>query len=101
MKTMNKILVLSLMLCFSLSIGCIDNTNTEETKGTIRFSSNPSGAEIYLNTDYYNMTNTVFENVNLGTYTVVFKKAGYEDFVTSVTVTADGSYHVFTTLVPI
>ncbi len=78
--------------------------NSQPTTGDIQVSSTPSGASVYLNGDIKGTTpqNDALDIVALapGTYTIRLAKAGYNDYTTSVQVTAGGIAQVTATLVP-
>lgn len=48
--------------------------------GEVIFESNPSNAAIYLNGEYIGDTRYTLKDVSPGTYDVVIKKAGYDDW---------------------
>jgi hypothetical protein len=60
--------------------------------GDLQVSSAPSGASVYLNGDYRGVTppDDSLDIVNLapGSYTIVVKKSGYQDYSTTVTIQA-------------
>jgi hypothetical protein len=78
--------------------------NSQPSTGDIQVSSTPSGASVYLNGDIKGTTpqNDALDITSLapGTYTVRLSKAGYNDYTTSVQVTAGGIAQVTATLVP-
>lgn len=59
-----------------------------QTTGQIGFYSVPTGAEIYLDGRYVGKTPYTMDKVEPGTYTVVIKHRGYEDWTGSVNVEA-------------
>jgi hypothetical protein len=64
-------------------------TVTAPAIGSLAISSVPSGAEIFINgTDTGYMTPTTFNNLTPGSYVVLLKKSGYQDWSQSVSITA-------------
>lgn len=59
-----------------------------ESSGSIRFETNISGAEIYVNGDYKGITPITVEEVNPGTARYELKKSGYDTVTGSVEVRA-------------
>ncbi len=57
------------------------------TTGTITVSSEPSGANVYLDNAYKGLTPITIPDVSPGTHTVELKLDGYSDWSTSVQVT--------------
>ena len=50
------------------------------TTGTVILKSTPSDAEVYMNNEYMGTTTLTLEEVEPGTYNVLIKKTGYEDW---------------------
>ncbi len=66
-----------------------DNQPLPSTTGTINVSSNPAGADVFLDgSDTGNATPTTLYNVSPGSHAVGLVKDGYLDFESSVNVTA-------------
>lgn len=68
------------------------------TTGTLNCKSSPTGAKVWINDDYYGVTNLTLENVNPGIYDVTFKKDGYEDCTKGVSVSTGETATIFCTL---
>jgi diacylglycerol kinase family enzyme len=71
----------------SVSAGLKPETEIQET-GTISITSEPSGAEIYLDGEYQGTTPMTISDVILGDHKIELKKSGYEDWSASVSVKA-------------
>ncbi|MCK4332096.1 MAG: PEGA domain-containing protein, partial [Thermoplasmatales archaeon] len=67
-------------------------------KGTISVDSTPSGASIYLNNEYKGETPLTIIEVSPGTYIIILKLEGYEDWSTIVQVSAGETSYVNETL---
>lgn len=74
------------------------------TTGSIAVQSYPSGASIFVDGDYEGITmaNDYFDIIGLspGSYTLMLRKQGYEDYRISVMVTGGGVKYVTATLNP-
>lgn len=72
--------------------------------GDLQVSSSPSSAAIYLNGDYQGTTLSTgpfsITGLNPGTYTIVLKKTGYQDYTTSTKITAGSTAQVSAVLQP-
>ena len=81
----------SKMLAVSLSAGGAENIreSLEPLTGSISISSDPSGANIYLDGMYKGTAPTTISGLLSGSHTIRLEKDGYEDFSESVSVTAD------------
>jgi hypothetical protein len=64
------------------------------TTGAITISSEPSGANVYLDNAYKGLTPITIPDVSPGTHTVELKVDGYSDWSTSVQVTSGSSQSV-------
>ena len=74
---------------------------SQSTTGSIQVNSTPSGAKIYLDgTDTGQITNSTLPNISAGSHTVKLVKEGYVDYETTVSVTANQTTTVDTTLSP-
>lgn len=71
----------------------------EET-GILSCKSVPTGAKIYLNDEYYGLTNMDI-TLDPGQYNIKFTKDGYEDFTEIRTIVAGETSYISKTLVPI
>ena len=83
----------------SVSAGLKPETEIQET-GTISITSEPSGAEIYLDGEYQGTTPMTISDVILGDHKIELKKSGYEDWSASVSVKADETESVSAGLKP-
>jgi len=63
-------------------------TATCTEQGSLRFTSTPASANIYLNGQHKGKTNRTIENLDPGTYNIKLTKEGYEDYETTETVTS-------------
>lgn len=73
--------------------------------GDLQVSSTPSGASVYLNGNYQGITSQnegPLDVIGLspGTYNVVLKKTGYQDYTTSVKIVVGQTSQVLATLQP-
>ena len=68
--------------------------------GAIAVSSSPSGANVYLDDTYKGITPLIITDVSPGTHTIEVKLEGYQDWSTSVQVTAGGTASVPASLTP-
>lgn len=78
--------------------GCTDPLPVQET-GSIPVSSIPSGAGVYLNSEYRGTTPVTLSAVPVGTHTLEVRLDGYERWSTPVTVRSGGSIPVIADLV--
>ena len=70
----------------------------QPTTGSIGAKSTPSGATIVLDGMNKGTTPTTLTGISTGSHTVVLRKSGYTDYVTSVTVTAGQTASILGTL---
>jgi PEGA domain len=68
------------------------------TTGALSISSTPGDAAVYVDGVYQGVTPTVAGNLVAGPHTVILSKAGYQDWVSTVTVTAGQTTPVTATL---
>ncbi|MCX6681545.1 MAG: PEGA domain-containing protein [Methanoregula sp.] len=94
---LNRNLVISVVIFCVLISGCILNPNSE--KATLQFTSSPSGAEIYLDNQYYGSTPSAITNVEFGNHTLEIRHGGYQSWSTSITVSS-GTSHFYAALTP-
>jgi len=94
---LNRILVISVVLFFVFISGCIFNPGPE--KATLQFTSSPSGAEIYLDNQYFGSTPGTIPNVDVGDHTLEIRRAGYQSWSASITVSS-GTSHFYAALAP-
>ncbi len=69
--------------------------------GTVNFTSNPSGAEVYVNGQYVGVTPTGSFSYAQGNYTVQFRVGGYNDSSLSFSVTPSSNQTVRADLAPV
>jgi hypothetical protein len=85
--------------------GVTTTVTTAVTSGeggnSVFFDINPSGAEIWLDGEDVGTGPRVYYTNRDGTYDVVVKKAGYEDYVAKVTIIRDKRVHFPATLTPL
>ena len=74
------------------------------TTGDLDVSSTPSGASVYLNGDYQGETRSsgplYITSLVPGTYTVILKKSGYQDYTTTAKIVAGSTAQVAAVLQP-
>lgn len=75
-------------------------TPTPDQYGSLFISSQPSGAEIYVNGDYRGLSPLTVNNLWPGSYTVRAEKTGYQDYSTSAYVAATVQTTVHCSLTP-
>jgi hypothetical protein len=75
----------------------VSKTLTTQT-GSISVSSNPSGANVYLDGTHKGTTPTTLYNVPTGSHTVKLTKSGYNDVSSTVTVSSDRTASISKTL---
>ena len=88
------ILILSIFLC-----GCM--TPLPEKTGTVKITSSPSGAEVYLDNEYHGTTPGTISAVPTGNHTVEIRENAYNDWFQNITVTSGSTTSVSTTLIPV
>jgi hypothetical protein len=88
------ILVLGVFLC-----GC--TTPLPEKTGSIKITSLPSGAEVYLDNEYHGTTPNTITAVQPGNHTVEIRERGYKNWSQKITVTSGITVSVSPSLVPV
>jgi len=89
---------------YNLSTGKVDEIAkpTEEidtqSTGAINLNSTPSGAKIYLDGKYQDITPQSLSNLEPGTYQLRLTKSGYQDWQQEVTVSPDKTIEIFVNL---
>jgi hypothetical protein len=68
-------------------------------QGSLRITSTPQSATIYLNGQNKGKTNRTIDNLDPGTYTIKLTKTGYEDYETTETVTSGQQTTVTATMI--
>jgi hypothetical protein len=71
---------------------------TPDTNGLITVRSSPSGANIYLDNEYRGLTPLTLVDIPQGSHTIILKLNGYQDWQSSVNVSARSSTDVSGTL---
>jgi hypothetical protein len=89
--------VLFLVIIFVLLSGCISEIPPE--KGTLQFTSSPSGAQVYVDNQFRGSTPCTVSGIISGNHTLEFRYPGYESWSTVMAV-SPGSYNVFAALLP-
>ena len=88
------ILVLVVFLC-----GC--TTSLPEKTGSIKITSSPSGAEVYLDNEYHGITPNTINAVPAGNHTIEIREGGYKNWSQNITVTSGSTASVSPSLVPL
>jgi hypothetical protein len=92
---MNQKIFIILIVFFVLLSGCV--SEPQPGKGTIQFSSSPSGAQVYLDNQFSGSTPSSLTGITPGNHTLEFRYPGYESWSTVMIVSA-GSNNVFAAL---
>ena len=88
------ILVLGVFLC-----GC--TAPLPEKTGSIKITSSPSGAEVYMDNEYHGTTPNTINGVPAGNHTVEIREHGYKTWSQVITVTSGSTASVSPSLVPV
>jgi hypothetical protein len=86
-------IVISILVCCVLISGCISS----QEKGTLQLASSPSGAQVYLDSQYQGSTPNTITNVDPGNHTLEFRYPGYQSWSTVILVSS-GSSHYYAAL---
>ncbi|MBN1166706.1 MAG: PEGA domain-containing protein [Methanospirillaceae archaeon] len=73
----------------------------QQTTGVLVVSSEPSGAAIFLNNQYMGITPASLRDVSAGSYTLLLRENGYEDYADTILVSGGTSTEVSLTLTPL
>jgi len=92
-----KIIILPLIF-FVLLAGCV--TETPVAKGTIQFTSSPTGAQVYLDSQFRGTTPSTLTGIEPGNHTIEFRYTGYKSWST-VMVVSSGQNNVFVAMTPL
>jgi hypothetical protein len=84
---MKRDIVISILICCVFISGCISGQGTG--KGTLQFTSSPSGAEVYLDSQYRGTTPSTISGVEAGEHTLEFRYPGYTSWSANITVQSD------------
>ena len=87
------LLILGVFLC-----GC--TAPLPEKTGSIKITSSPSGAEVYLDNEYHGTTPNTINAVPAGNHTVEIRESGYKPWSQDITVTSGSITSVSPSLVP-
>jgi hypothetical protein len=88
------LLVLGVFLC-----GC--TAPLPEKTGSIKIISSPSGAEVYLDSEYRGTTPNTINAVPAGNHTVEIRERGYKPWSQDLTITSGSTASVSPSLVPV
>ena len=87
----------SIVFCFVFLSGCTASQDTG--RGTLNFTSSPSGAEVYLNDQFRGNTPCTIAGIEPGNYTLEFRYPGYQSWTTGIVV-ASGPSNFYAALSP-
>ena len=73
----------------------------QTTTGSISATSNPTGANLYLDGSLRGVTPITVANVTQGSHVALFTKSGYQNYTTTVNVVAGQTTTVTATLTPL
>jgi hypothetical protein len=93
--TMDGKILISIFVCCVLISGCI--TNQDSGKGTLQLTSSPSGAQVYLDSQYQGSTPSTITTVEPGNHTLEFRYPGYQSWSTAILVSS-GTSHFYAAL---
>jgi hypothetical protein len=82
---MNLKIVLPILIFCVLISGCLSGES--EGKGSLQITSSPSGAEVYLDSQFQGSTPCTIANVEPGNHTLEYRSAGYKSWTSIITVT--------------
>jgi hypothetical protein len=88
------LLILGVFLC-----GC--TAPLPEKTGSIKITSTPTGAEVYLDKEYRGTTPNTISAVPAGNHTVELRERGYKSWSQDITVTSGSAVSVSPSLVPV
>jgi hypothetical protein len=94
---MNRKIFILPLIFFVLLAGCIDE-KTPET-GTIQFTSSPTGAQVYLDSQFRGTTPSTLTGIEPGNHTIEFRYTGYQSWSSPMLVSS-GPNNVFVALSP-
>ena len=75
--------------------------SSDSGENSVFFETNPNGAEIWLNGEYVGTSSITYYTDRDGTFNVVVKKPGYEDYEGHVTVVKGQRAHFYSLLTPL
>jgi hypothetical protein len=85
-----KFLIL-IFVCILLA-GCVTDQPAES--GTLQLTSSPTGAEIYLDSQYRGTTPSTISDVVPGSHTIEFRMKGYKSWKSAVTIPSGTSNYI-------
>jgi len=97
LKIILKIVFLMLFCCVLLS-GCIANQGT--AKGTLQFTSSPSGSEVYINNQFRGSTPCTIADIEPGNYTLEMRYPGYQSWSADIVISS-GTSNFYAALIPL
>ncbi len=80
-------IAISILVCCVIISGCIAG----QEKGTLQFTSSPSGDQVYLDSQYQGSTPSTVTNVEQGNHTLEFRYPGYQSWSTAIGVSSGTS----------
>jgi hypothetical protein len=91
--------ILTLIVVSVLLAGCITTETTEKypETGTLRLTSSPSGAEVFLDNESQGTTPVMLLNIVPGNHTIEYRMTGFRSWTDTITV-PPGISHFFTAL---
>jgi hypothetical protein len=92
---MDDMIPISIFICCVVISGCV--TDLEPGKGTLQLSSSPSGAQVYLDSQYHGSTPGTITSVEPGNHTLEFRYPGYQTWSTPIVVSSD-TLHYYASL---
>jgi len=91
-----KIIILPLVFLILLA-GCVNERTAE--KGTIQFTSSPTGAQVYLDSQFRGTAPSTLTGIEPGNHTIEFRYPGYQSWSETLVVSS-GQNNVFAALLP-
>lgn len=89
--------IIFFVVFFVLLSGCIAEPVAKT--GTVQFASQPTGAQIYLDSQYRGSTPSTLTGIEAGSHSVELRYTGYENWDAMMTI-SPGANNVFVALVP-
>lgn len=87
MKKINIVFIVLLLIGLLCTAGCVTISSSGiALTGALSVSSTPTGASVYLDDQYKGTTPLSLENIPIGTYSLIVKKSGYDNWQNSVTI---------------
>jgi len=74
---------------------------TNPSTGSISATSSPIGADVFINNIFKGLTPLTVDSLTPGSYTIVLRLSGYEDWRSSVSVSAGQTAQISATLLPV